>query len=321
MKPSRPEDWTQFLRSSTPTSFGAIFPDNYEGPIREFWRQQLTGRLEHIVDVGCGNGALCLIADELLNRPELRTLITGVDFADIDPFRYLGRDRGEHPGIAFIGNARAEALPFADGSIDLVMSQYGIEYSDFARSIPEVARVLKAGGRLAFIAHDTDSEVVRLSTEHLADMRTVLGLGIHDLVLEFHDLGLALRTPEERERSAELRVLTERLDALTAQVRGMVREYNRKTQIHHYMNRLMELFAAPGRAANANRREEIVAAGEQLRSHISKIEHLREAALTEQGRRDLVALIERNGCAVTRADAFAFAPGVYIGTAVVAVRS
>jgi SAM-dependent methyltransferase len=204
---SSPDDWTLFLQNSTPTSFGPIFPDNYQGAIREFWQRHLTGNLEHAVDVGCGNGALCWIADELLNRPRVSSRITGVDFADIDPFRVLGRDRNDYPGVEFIGNTFAEHLPFADRSVDLIVSQYGIEYTDLNRSIAEVARVLKPAGRMVFVLHDTNSEVVKLSIAPLDDMRTVLSLGIHDLVLQFHELGLELRTVEERQRSAEFRAL------------------------------------------------------------------------------------------------------------------
>lgn len=48
-------------------------------------------------------------------------------------------------------HGRAEELPFADASFDLVFCDHGAtSYSDPARSIPEAARVLRAGGRLAF---------------------------------------------------------------------------------------------------------------------------------------------------------------------------
>jgi ubiquinone/menaquinone biosynthesis C-methylase UbiE len=320
MKPSSRDDWTLFLENSTPTSFGLTFPDSYTGSILEFWKEQVRGDLRHVVDIGCGNGALCWIADELLNHPSVEAQITGIDFADIDPFRVLGRAQSDYPGIEFMGNTFAENLPFADESVDLVMSQYGIEYSDLDRSIPEAVRVLRPGGRLAFILHDTDSEVVRLSTEYLADMRKVWSLGIHDLVLEFYETGQALRTLEQRRNSTELARLANRLNALTAEVRELVRAHSRKSQIHRYMNRLMDVFAGPLGPSNTDAREVIVRAGEQLRSHIRKIEHLEAVALTKEASAQLARLVERNGCRVTRREALVHAPQVTIGTVLVAAR-
>jgi SAM-dependent methyltransferase len=45
----------------------------------------------------------------------------------------------------------AEELPFADGSFDLVFCDHGaMGFADPDRTVPEVARVLRPGGQLAF---------------------------------------------------------------------------------------------------------------------------------------------------------------------------
>jgi SAM-dependent methyltransferase len=47
--------------------------------------------------------------------------------------------------------ADAQSLPFADGSFDLVLSDYGgMSWADPYLTVPEVARVLRAEGQLAF---------------------------------------------------------------------------------------------------------------------------------------------------------------------------
>lgn len=47
--------------------------------------------------------------------------------------------------------ADAQRLPFADDSFDLVFSDYGgMSWADPCRTVPEVARVLRDGGQLAF---------------------------------------------------------------------------------------------------------------------------------------------------------------------------
>jgi SAM-dependent methyltransferase len=51
--------------------------------------------------------------------------------------------------------ASGEAVPFADGSFDLVFCDHGaMSFCDPDRSVPEVARVLRPGGRLVF-SHTT----------------------------------------------------------------------------------------------------------------------------------------------------------------------
>ena len=80
-----------------------MFPNNYDGSILEFWKRQLIGEFNHIVDIGCGNGALVWICNEILNQGSGKTHLTGVDFADISPFKALGREvkimKGRFTGI------------------------------------------------------------------------------------------------------------------------------------------------------------------------------------------------------------------------------
>jgi hypothetical protein len=173
---------------------------------------------------------------------------------------------------------------------------------------------------MAFIMHDANSAVVKLTTAHLDDLRTVWSFGIHDLALELHELTERFRTPEERDSSPEYRALTGRLDALTQRTRGLVQGYPKKSQIHHYMNRLMAVFAYPDSPANSDPRQVIADTALQLSARIRKIEHLEAAALSGQALRDLPALLERAGCTVTELETFECAPGVGIGTALVAVR-
>jgi len=50
----------------------------------------------------------------------------------------------------------AEAVPFADASFDLAMSEYGASiWCDPRRWIPEAARLLRPGGQLIFMRNAT----------------------------------------------------------------------------------------------------------------------------------------------------------------------
>ena len=60
---------------------------------------------------------------------------------------------GGGPDVALL-QASAEDLPFADGSFDVVFGDHGaLSFADPRRAVPEAARVLVDGGRLAFSIH------------------------------------------------------------------------------------------------------------------------------------------------------------------------
>jgi len=95
-----------------------------------------------ILDVGCGDAALAVA----LAKQD--AIVTGVDS---DP-RMLaaGRARAEAGGVAVqLRQGDVRALPFPDGSFDLVLAVTVLCFvDDAARAVSEMARVLSPGGRL-----------------------------------------------------------------------------------------------------------------------------------------------------------------------------
>jgi ubiquinone/menaquinone biosynthesis C-methylase UbiE len=321
MKKPNPLDWTPYWKSPSITSFGAMFPNNYDGLILEFWKRQLNGEFNHIVDIGCGNGALTWICNEILNQGSRKTHITGVDFADISPFKALGRKESDYPMIRFLGNTPAENLPFENHSIDLVVSQFGVEYTNLDKAIPEIARILTPDGRMSFILHDKESTLIRGATSRLENSRTVLNdIAIHDYALQLDDLYLRIQDPEARQSSVEHRELVTRINMLTNQVRDLVRDYSPGSSIHLYMNRLNLALENARNNKNAERKELIIFARESLRSNIERIEDLEMAALSVADRQRLVSLIQRTGFTVTEQDMLLLGNQDAIGTILIAQR-
>jgi SAM-dependent methyltransferase len=76
--------------------------------------------------------------------------VVGLDFSE-NQLRHAVRNVEERGGRFPLVRADAEELPFADASFDLVFCDHGAtSFTDPRRTIPEAARVLRAGGRLVF---------------------------------------------------------------------------------------------------------------------------------------------------------------------------
>src|SRR3954454_24921975 len=93
-----------------------------------------------VLDIACGTGVAVQAAAAAGAR------VTGVDFSAA----MLAIARSLHSGIEFKAGD-AEALPFADASFDVVISNFGIHHVEHPeRAISEARRVLMAGGTFAF---------------------------------------------------------------------------------------------------------------------------------------------------------------------------
>jgi SAM-dependent methyltransferase len=110
--------------------------------------QSFTERLpiapgSHVLDVACGTGNVAL--------PLARSgaVVTGVDIAT--NLLVQARERATAEGLAVkFDEGDAEALPYADGAFDAVVTMFGAMFAPRPEMVAsELARVLKPGGLLA----------------------------------------------------------------------------------------------------------------------------------------------------------------------------
>lgn len=101
---------------------------------------------EHVLDVACGTGNAALLA------AQRGAEVVGLDGAE----RLLGvaRERAAAADVrAEFVAGDAQDLPFADASFDRVLSVFGVIFAqDAPRSVREIARVLRPGGRALLTA-------------------------------------------------------------------------------------------------------------------------------------------------------------------------
>jgi ubiquinone/menaquinone biosynthesis C-methylase UbiE len=135
---------------------------DYDGIVDYIWSVggDLVGRVgvkegESVLDVACGTGNATIPA------AEAGGVVTGLD---ITPELLEGaRRRAADAGVKIefvVGDA--EALPFDDGSFDVVLSTFGCMFApDQAKAAAEIARVVKPGGRVGVAAWTPDGGIGR----------------------------------------------------------------------------------------------------------------------------------------------------------------
>ena len=108
-----------------------------------------------VVDVGAGTGKLT------------RALVAhGQRVVAVEPLDEMRAELvAAVPGVRAVAGS-AEAIPAPDASADVVTSAQAFHWFDHARALPEIARVLRPGGRLALVWNsrdDRDPWMARLS--------------------------------------------------------------------------------------------------------------------------------------------------------------
>jgi SAM-dependent methyltransferase len=138
------------------SSFGAVAaayaehrPDYPAGAVA--WCVEPTGRPVaglRVLDLGAGTGKLTALLAEL-----------GADVTAVEPDEaMLAELRRQLPSVRAL-HGPAEAIPLPDGSVDAVLCAQSMHWFDLSRALPEIARVLVAGGALGALWNSDDDRV------------------------------------------------------------------------------------------------------------------------------------------------------------------
>lgn len=168
---SRAAVWARHWASGSPHSCAGSYGATYGGVVADFWRALL-----HEVPVGArtldlasGSGALPRLFLQL--APQRLGTLDAVDLTPTPPPWFASPAA---QAVRFHGGISIEALPFADASLDLVVSQYGLEYAGPAARA-EARRVLAPGGRIALVLHHAQSRPVQLAALEMAHIDWLRG--------------------------------------------------------------------------------------------------------------------------------------------------
>ena len=139
----------------TAGDFGRIAV-GFEGGAAEFIERLELAPGERVLDVACGTGNLALPAARGGAR------VSAIDIAPDLVAQLAGRASVEGLGVdARVGDA--EALPFADGRFDTVVTMFGAMFAAHPRAAAdELLRVTRPGGRIAMANWAPDGFVGRM---------------------------------------------------------------------------------------------------------------------------------------------------------------
>ncbi len=139
------KDWIKYWQEDA--SSEQVFANTHgqkNNAIKAFWQAWLEHQesKQRLLDVACGAGSIFR------------------DYDSIDRFECFGLDIAEaaleklSTDLPFVKtkSASLSEMPFNDGEIDLVCSQFGIEYGGL-EAFKEAARVLKLNGKFRTLSH------------------------------------------------------------------------------------------------------------------------------------------------------------------------
>ena len=157
--------WSEYWSDGNLTSLPQDFRANYDGEIAQFWHAQFSHVPEQgkLIDLCTGNGAVVLLASAWFRSQSRAAALYGVDAARIDPRAIATKYPGPAQllsSVTLTGGCPVEDIDLPGGEFDLVTSQYGIEYCDWPKAAAQVFRLLRTGGRFAFISHAVSTDII-----------------------------------------------------------------------------------------------------------------------------------------------------------------
>lgn len=166
--------WSRFWQSGALHSCAASFDGELGPAASAFWQQAFAALPvgARIVDLACGNGSLARALTR--TRTPLDVECHSIDLAALQPAWVQSLPEPVRARLHFHGGTALEQLPLPEASLDLVCSQYGLEYAQRDAACAEILRVLRPGGRLALLMHHADSLPVRLAATELRHAESLL---------------------------------------------------------------------------------------------------------------------------------------------------
>ena len=287
---SSPEaaSWSRYWAGGALHSCPNAFAGNYDDEVREHWHACFSKLPDgaRVLDIGTGNGAIALLAQDAAKSLGRRFQIEGIDAAIIDPAAAVTQHGVDFADIAFHGETRIEDTGYPPQHFDAVSSHYAIEYSDVAQSLRELARILKPGGWAEFVIHHAGSVALETSRAelraftYLRDEAPVLLESCRLLQKLLHADNAAafaalMQETELREHDQKVRWLLQKASSFAQSQPGAA-------FVHGIVQRIAKTLQETPTTGPASALERLAILGEEMSAHHNRLSAISRAAHTQQ---------------------------------------
>ena len=307
---------------------GHALADTAKGEVLDhFWSEALASAFaahtpRKVADLACGGGAVAaLVAKYASSAGRAPDALLCVDWSAVAASAAARRLAGAARPVA----ADLAALPLAAGALDLVVSQYGLEYAGESAFL-EAARVLAPGGAFIALVHDSEGGVAAecrlthwlfeeaVECSVIASARAVFAAGFE-----------ADHAPDRQERQTELANAERRLHPAMKRFEALVARQNDTTamQFLRQVHRDLRIMLARRRAyAPQDVLDWLGKIENEMTTYQDRMASMLKAARSAPQIDEIAAIFRKAGCVVEPPRrVFAGPGGASIGWAVGARRA
>lgn len=281
---ARHEAWSRYWARGAPHSCVGTYGDCYGGAIAGFW-QEVFGDLPavaHVLDVATGNGVLPRMLLDQCRRPGVTCEAVDIAMVHLPWLATLGpADQGR---VRLQSGVDAAALPFGDGCFDLVVSQYGIEYTDLDTTLPELLRVRAPGGGVAMVLHHAQGRPATLAKIEIEHLRWLTrDAGVLDAAAALVEPMARAATRQGRaglSRDAQANAARDLFNLLQDQLSARAAAGDGADVLHEVRDGVMSIFNLAGREGAAKAGMALAAWRGELAAAVTRLRDLRAHALS-----------------------------------------
>lgn len=291
--------WSNYWQQGYVTTFATSEEESYSGLVLDYWQRVFSTQDDksRVVDLAAGNGALISLANDYVRDHRVALDLVAIDAADVTSSKvYQANDR-----IRLMANTPIEDIPLKSQSVDLIISQFGYEYSDTLAASVEVSRLLKSGGQFRALIHHSASPVTLQSQSAVQQIllcqRSELTDTAAKLIKRLRALKKKKRAAEKDEKARELRELFNRMS-------NRLLEYGDRlpdsSHVNYFINELGSLFdASKTRTMSVSKKLEILdKMDEDSALYLERMQSMLKAACDDDRIKILCSELISNGLTV-----------------------
>jgi ubiquinone/menaquinone biosynthesis C-methylase UbiE len=294
------EYWSAYWSQGHKTSFGNDFRHCYEGKLQEAWRGvfKAINCKSNVLDLCTGNASLLRLAEQdMTNFSEVN--FTGVDYANVT----LGDRFTQLQNIELLFNVNIEKLPLENNTYDVVISNYGIEYSDLSKSLAEVSRIMSDNGQAIFICHFYDSIFIKNNKQELMMIRSMIEINgvleiLQGLIDALTNKSMYSKIPASKEHFKAVEDSEHYRHRLNDKLAIIANDFPNAFYQSDFLGFLKYLLSAK----TENKKSELQLFRKDMISHQGRLSEMVNAALTKKQIEQLSVMFKAHGLCITKTE-------------------